>query len=44
MTSEETKILVAKSENAASEFKRARGGVRECGNKGGKWIVKKAGH
>ena len=43
--------LVAKSENAAVEFKRARGVVptdsycvvREGGEKGGKWIVKKAG-
>ena len=44
--------LVAKSESAAVEFKRARGVfpptsicfVREGGDKGGRWIVKKAGH
>ena len=67
MNSEEIKRLVAKSEDAAVEFKRARGGVpadfwpsysslahtdggviilgaREGGDKGGRWIVKKAGH
>ena len=45
MKSEEIKRLVAKSENAAVEFKRARGGVgllvRAGADKGGRWIVKK---
>ena len=46
MRSGEIKIrdLVAKSGNDAVEFKRARGGVREGGDKGGRWIVRKAGH
>ena len=47
MKTEETKRLVAKSENSAVEFKRARGGVpADCYclvSEGGKWIVKKAG-
>jgi len=48
MRSKEIKSLVVKSETATVEFKRARGGVlaglfvRESGDKGGKWIAKKA--
>ncbi len=47
MKNEEIKRLVTKSENAAVEFKRVRGGVPADYNclirEGGKWIVKKAG-
>ena len=47
MNREAIKRLVSKSETAAAEFKRARGGVpvgllvREDAYKGGMWIVKK---
>ena len=41
MKSEENKSLVAKSENAAVEFKRARGGVpADFWPRGDRWIVK----
>ena len=53
MRNGETEIrnLVAKSENVAADFRRTQDVVssgfyclfRECGDKGGRWIVRKAG-
>ena len=48
MQNEDIKMLVVNSENAAAEFKRARGSVsvdfyclvHEGGDKGGRWIIK----